>query len=104
MVIIGQAGQRSRESNLNKPLLAGKIKNTPSTCKENELPALIPRDAALQLYIHLPLGPWPRLCCEAQHKVNEAENTSRAAGCQAWSKGGCQPASPPPQRQRVRGQ
>lgn len=75
--------QRER---LNKLLLAGKIKNTPSTCKQNELPALIPRDAALQLYIHLPLGPWPWLRDGA--RVNEAENTPRAAGCQARSKGG----------------
>lgn len=73
---------------LNKLLLAGKIKNTPSTCNQNELPALIPRDAAPQLYIHLPQGPWPRLLGEARHKVNEAENTPRAAGCQAKSKGG----------------
>lgn len=87
MVIIGQAGQRSRESNWIN-LLAGKIKNTPSTCREqNELPALIPRDAALRLYIHLSPGSWPRLHGGARRRVNEAENTPRAAGCQARSKG-----------------
>lgn len=88
-----------KREQLNKLLLAGKIKNTPSTCKQNELPALIPWDAALQLYVHLPPGPWPWLRGGAQHKVNEAENTSQAAGCQVRSKGGASLPVPPSDRE-----
>lgn len=66
---------------LNKPVLAGKIKNTLSKCKQH-LPALIPGDVTLQVQICSCFGLWPWSGRGAQHKVNETQNTVRPDGGQ----------------------